>query len=130
MPKRFGTQSDDAPQGNGSAALAAIDALYDLEMKSNLLALRQQRRTERLHRSLAQWSEYWPMAVGILISLVAPQIKEVAGTNYCRVYATVDERAGRIIVIAALDNLMKGAAGQAVQNMNVMLALPEREGLL
>jgi hypothetical protein len=76
MPKRFGTQSDDAPQGNGSAALAAIDALYDLEMKSNLLALRQQRRTERLHRSLAQWSEYWPMAVGILISCFAPQIRE------------------------------------------------------
>ncbi len=59
-----------------------------------------------------------------------PEIKEVAGTNYCRIYATVDERAGRIIVIAALDNLMKGAAGQAVQNMNVMLALPEQRGLL
>ena len=59
-----------------------------------------------------------------------PEIKEVAGTNYCRIYATVDERAGRIIVIAALDNLMKGAAGQAVQNMNVMLSLPEQRGLL
>jgi N-acetyl-gamma-glutamyl-phosphate reductase len=59
-----------------------------------------------------------------------PEIKDVAGTNYCRIYATVDERAGRIILIAALDNLMKGAAGQAVQNMNVMLGLPEQQGLL
>jgi N-acetyl-gamma-glutamyl-phosphate reductase len=43
---------------------------------------------------------------------------------------TVDERAGRIIVVAALDNLMKGAAGQALQNMNVMLGLPEHLGLV
>ena len=58
-----------------------------------------------------------------------PEIKDVARTNYCRIFVTVDERAGRIIVIAALDNLMKGAAGQAVQNMNIMLALPEQQGL-
>jgi len=41
-----------------------------------------------------------------------------------------DERAGRVIVIVAIDNLMKGASGQAVQNMNVMLGLSETEGLL
>ena len=54
----------------------------------------------------------------------------MVGTNICRLFATVDERAGRMIVIAVLDNLMKGAAGQAVQNMNVMLGLPEDEGLV
>jgi N-acetyl-gamma-glutamyl-phosphate reductase len=59
-----------------------------------------------------------------------PELKDVAGTNYCRIFATVDERAGRIIVISVLDNLMKGASGQAVQNMNVMLGLPEHEGLV
>ena len=59
-----------------------------------------------------------------------PELKDVAGTNYCRLFATVDERAGRIIVIAAIDNLMKGAAGQALQNMNVMLGLPEHLGLV
>jgi N-acetyl-gamma-glutamyl-phosphate reductase len=59
-----------------------------------------------------------------------PQLKDVAGTNDCRVYATVDERTGRVIVISVIDNLMKGASGQAVQNMNVMLGLDETEGLL
>jgi len=59
-----------------------------------------------------------------------PELKDVVSTNYCRVYATVDDGAGRIIVVSAIDNLMKGAAGQAVQNMNVMLGLPEHEGLL
>jgi len=58
-----------------------------------------------------------------------PQLKDVAGTNDCRIHVTVDERAGRVIVISAIDNLMKGASGQAVQNMNVMLGLPETEGL-
>jgi len=59
-----------------------------------------------------------------------PQLKDVAGTNYCRIFPHVDARAGRIIVISVIDNLMKGASGQAVQNMNVMLGLPEYEGLV
>jgi N-acetyl-gamma-glutamyl-phosphate reductase len=59
-----------------------------------------------------------------------PELKDVVGTNVCRLFATVDERAGRIIVLAAIDNLMKGAAGQAVQNMNLMLGRPESEGLI
>ena len=59
-----------------------------------------------------------------------PRLQDVVGTNCCRVFPWVDERAGRIVVIAVIDNLMKGAAGQAVQNMNLMLGLPETEGLL
>jgi N-acetyl-gamma-glutamyl-phosphate reductase len=59
-----------------------------------------------------------------------PRLRDVAGTNYCRVSVTVDERAGRIVLVAAIDNLLKGACGQALQNMNVMLGLPEQEGLL
>ena len=59
-----------------------------------------------------------------------PQLKDVAGTNYCRIFPHVDTRAGRIVVISVIDNLMKGASGQAVQNMNVMLGLPEHEGLV
>jgi N-acetyl-gamma-glutamyl-phosphate reductase len=59
-----------------------------------------------------------------------PQLKDVAGTNFCRICPTVDARAGRLVVIGVIDNLMKGAAGQAVQNMNVMLGLPEHEGLV
>lgn len=76
MPKLFGTRSDDAPQGNAADAFAAIDALYSLEMKANLLALRNQRRITRLHNSLAQWSAYWPVALGVVVSFFAPQIRE------------------------------------------------------
>ncbi len=59
-----------------------------------------------------------------------PQLKDVVHTNDCRIFVTVDERSGRIVIVSVIDNLMKGAAGQALQNMNVMLGLPEHEGLL
>ena len=50
-----------------------------------------------------------------------PQTKNVTNTNYCDINITQDSRSNRVIVMAALDNLVKGAAGQAVQNMNVMV---------
>jgi len=59
-----------------------------------------------------------------------PNISQVAGSNYCDIGLALDERTGRVIALAAIDNLVKGAAGQAVQNMNLMLALPETNGLL
>lgn len=58
-----------------------------------------------------------------------PSVKNVRGSNYCDVYATYDERTKRIITITAIDNLVKGAAGQAIQNMNLMFRLIEKSGL-
>lgn len=58
-----------------------------------------------------------------------PAIKDVRGTNYCDLYTTYDERTKMIIVISVIDNLVKGAAGQAVQNMNIMLGLDQKRGL-
>jgi N-acetyl-gamma-glutamyl-phosphate reductase len=58
-----------------------------------------------------------------------PQTKHVRGSNFCAVYPTVDPRTGRLIVVSCLDNLVKGAAGQAIQNMNLMLGFPETTGL-
>ena len=58
-----------------------------------------------------------------------PNISQVTGSNYCDVGVTVDERTGRVIALAAIDNLVKGAAGQAIQNMNLMLNLDETTGL-
>jgi len=51
------------------------------------------------------------------------------GSNYCFIYPTLDPRGKKLIVISCLDNLVKGAAGQAIQNMNLMLGLPETTGL-
>lgn len=58
-----------------------------------------------------------------------PTTKGVAGSNYCDLSVTVDPRTKRVIVLSAIDNLIKGAAGQAVQNLNVLLGLPEDTGL-
>jgi N-acetyl-gamma-glutamyl-phosphate reductase len=58
-----------------------------------------------------------------------PGVRDVRDTNLCRIHATADERSGRVLVFAAIDNLWKGASGQAVQNLNLMLGLPETEGL-
>lgn len=58
-----------------------------------------------------------------------PETKWVEGSNYVDVSFVIDERTGRIIAMGALDNLVKGAAGQAVQNMNLLFGLPESAGL-
>jgi N-acetyl-gamma-glutamyl-phosphate reductase len=59
-----------------------------------------------------------------------PDIASVSRTNYCDIGFRLDEATGRCVVVAAIDNLLKGAAGQAVQNMNLLLGRPEVEGLL
>ncbi len=58
-----------------------------------------------------------------------PQVSHVAHTNRVRLSAAVDERAGKLLLFAALDNLLKGASGAAVQNMNLALGYPEDLGL-
>jgi len=58
-----------------------------------------------------------------------PEPKILTGSNYCDIGFELDQRSGRVVVLAALDNLMKGAAGQAVQAMNVRLGFPEDAGL-
>ncbi len=60
---------------------------------------------------------------------VPPGVRDVRETNRCRVHATVEPATGRVLAFAAIDNLWKGAAGQAVQDLNLMLGLPETEGL-
>jgi N-acetyl-gamma-glutamyl-phosphate reductase len=59
-----------------------------------------------------------------------PDLRGVARTNFCDLGVTLDPKSGRAVVISAIDNLGKGAAGQAVQNMNLMLGYPETEALL
>ena len=58
-----------------------------------------------------------------------PHTKHTWGNNLCLIYPTTDPRTGKLVVVSCIDNLLKGAAGQAVQNMNLMLGLPETTGL-
>lgn len=59
-----------------------------------------------------------------------PSTRDIAGSNYCHIGVTGDRIPGRTVVIAVLDNLTKGSSGQAIQNANLMLGLPETQGLL
>jgi N-acetyl-gamma-glutamyl-phosphate reductase len=63
------------------------------------------------------------------LSAGPPGVRDVRETNRCRIHATVEPATGRVLVFAAIDNLWKGAAGQAIQDLNLMLGLPETEGL-
>jgi N-acetyl-gamma-glutamyl-phosphate reductase len=67
--------------------------------------------------------------VRVLPEGTLPDSKRVQGSNVCELGVAVDKRTGTAIVIGAVDNLVKGAAGQAIQNLNIMLGLPETMGL-
>ena len=73
--------------------------------------------------------EYYADSPFVLVTDEPPSTKSTAGTNVARVSAQVDPRTGWVVALAALDNLVKGAAGQAIQCANLALGLDERAGL-
>lgn len=77
----------------------------------------------------AQYEAYYKEEPFIRLVDSSPELKDVRGTNYCDIFVTYDERTGNLITISAIDNLVKGAAGQAVQNMNLLFGWPETTGL-
>ncbi|MEG6616939.1 N-acetyl-gamma-glutamyl-phosphate reductase [Peptococcaceae bacterium 1198_IL3148] len=90
--------------------------------------LNQQITTKELNQLYSEFyqQEYF---VRVLPVGMLPQTKALAGSNFCDLAVTADLRTGRVIVLSAIDNLVKGAAGQAVQNMNIMFGLAEKSGL-
>ncbi len=66
----------------------------------------------------------------VRLTNTAPEIRKVANTNFIDIYAQVLPERNQVIIISTLDNLVKGAAGQAIQNMNLVCGFPETEGLL
>jgi N-acetyl-gamma-glutamyl-phosphate reductase len=75
------------------------------------------------------YEEFYKGEPFVKVVSAPPQTKQTWGNNYCLIYPTTDPRTNRLMVFGLLDNLVKGAAGQAVQNMNLMLGLPETTGL-
>lgn len=84
--------------------------------------------TESLLEIYASYYEDEPF-IRVLDKEVYPQTKSVLGSNYCDVGIEVDSRTGRVVAMAALDNLGKGAAGAALQNLNLMFGYDETDGL-
>eukprot|EP00898_Chlorokybus_atmophyticus_P004310 jgi/Chlat1/4880/Chrsp31S04894 len=82
-----------------------------------------------LRKHLQQKYEEEPF-VNILPKGVVPHTRHVRGSNYCLISVFEDRLSGRAILISVIDNLVKGASGQAMQNMNIMMGLPETTGLL
>ncbi|MDR0956915.1 MAG: N-acetyl-gamma-glutamyl-phosphate reductase [Endomicrobium sp.] len=68
--------------------------------------------------------------VQILDEDIMPGIKDVVNTNYCKIGMKVDNRIKKLTIISVIDNLVKGASGQAIQNMNIIFGLPETTGLM
>ncbi len=75
------------------------------------------------------YRQFYRHAPFVQVTTQPPHTKQVWGTNFCLICPTRNRKTGRLIVISCLDNLVKGGAGQAVQNMNLMFGLPETAGL-
>ena len=92
------------------------------------LDLKKGMTTEEVLRIFQDFYKDEPF-IKVLESGRLPEVKNVCGTNFCHIGCKVDERTKRVIVISAIDNLVKGASGQAVQNMNIICGFNEKEGL-
>ncbi|MCM8710283.1 N-acetyl-gamma-glutamyl-phosphate reductase [Clostridium sp. SYSU_GA19001] len=88
--------------------------------------LKKETTTEEV---LALYKEFYKEDYFVKITDGLPETRWVRGSNLCHIGVRVDKRTNRIIVVSAIDNLIKGAAGQAVQNMNIMFGFEETKGL-
>jgi N-acetyl-gamma-glutamyl-phosphate reductase len=77
-----------------------------------------------------RFAEYYAGEPFIKVVAEAPGVRDVRDTNFCAIHPSVEIDTGRIVIYSAIDNLWKGAAGAAVQNLNLMLGVPEGAGLL
>ena len=84
--------------------------------------------TTTLHARYLDFYKHEPF-VRVLPAGQLPNVRNVRGSNFCDIGVTADPRTGRAVVVSVIDNLVKGAAGQAVQNMNLMMAFEETTGL-
>lgn len=75
------------------------------------------------------YNTYYQDEYFVRIVETLPETRWVKGSNFCDIGIRVDDRTGRVVVVSAIDNLIKGAAGQAVQNMNLMFGIKEQESL-
>lgn len=78
----------------------------------------------------ALYQDFYAGAPFVRLRSIPPTLKDVRSSNFCDLFLTYDERTNRIITLAAIDNLVKGAAGQAMQNMNLQFGLPETRGFV
>jgi N-acetyl-gamma-glutamyl-phosphate reductase len=96
------------------------------ELVSCYVATSEPWSQERVDEAYAQWANGHPF---VELAAAPPGVRDVRDTNVCSIWARADERTGKVFVFAVIDNLWKGAASQAVQNLNLMFGLPETAGI-
>ncbi|MFO8009430.1 MAG: N-acetyl-gamma-glutamyl-phosphate reductase [Dehalococcoidia bacterium] len=82
-----------------------------------------------IDRVLECYREFYRGEPFVRVVDIPPQTKHTLGNNFCLIHPVIDRSTGRLMVISCIDNLVKGGAGQAIQDMNLMLGLPEAMGL-
>jgi N-acetyl-gamma-glutamyl-phosphate reductase len=115
--------------GNGSAQVTFVPHLMPYDHGE--LVSCYVRTSEPLDpaRMLALYEGRYGEEPFVEISAEPPGVSGVRGTNLCRIHLALNEASGRVLAFASIDNLWKGAASQAIQNLNLMLGLPEGEGI-
>jgi N-acetyl-gamma-glutamyl-phosphate reductase len=116
----------------GSADLQPVDFLPHLvPMTRGILATCHVRTSRQVSQAELDdlYADAYAAEQFVEVVGTPPATKNVLGSNYCRVHVRADERTGRVLAIGVLDNLVKGAAGQAIQAFNVLFGLPEQTGL-
>ena len=90
------------------------------------------RQSVKIYTVIEKYREFYKgrKFVKVLDEDVMMGIKDVVNTNFCEISVKIDERAKTLVIVSVIDNLVKGASGQAVQNMNLMFGLPETAGLI
>jgi len=115
----------------GGAAPPVTFVPHLVPMARGILATIYARPAEKVSAAglRALYRDYYRRGPCVRVSETPPATKWTLRTNLCVVHPIVDERTGGVIVVSCIDNLVKGAAGQAVQDANLMLGLPEETGL-
>jgi N-acetyl-gamma-glutamyl-phosphate reductase len=134
MEQELQAQGELGPMGSRAAnpGVATVDFLPHLiPMTRGILASCHVRTTRPVSQEEldALYAEAYRDEPFVKVMADPPATKHVLGSNLCRVCVKVDPRSGRVLAIGAIDNLVKGAAGQAVQALNVLFGLPETTGL-
>jgi N-acetyl-gamma-glutamyl-phosphate reductase len=134
MEQELQAQGELGPMASRAAnpGVATVDFLPHLiPMTRGILASCHVRTTRPVSQQEldALYAEAYRDEPFVKVMADPPATKHVLGSNLCRVCVRVDSRSGRVLAIGAIDNLVKGAAGQAVQALNVLFGLPETTGL-
>jgi N-acetyl-gamma-glutamyl-phosphate reductase len=116
--------------GNGAVSTPTfVPHLMPFDQGEQVSCYVQTSDTVDMARLLALYEDRYGDEAFVEVTPEPPGVSGVRGTNLCRIHLAQNEASGRVLAFASIDNLWKGAASQAIQNLNLMLGLPEGEGI-